>query len=129
MHLYRWALAAGIIRKQRPELDETGSLALAALADGCPGQALTIEADGLLALYGRILEALLAGHGKAPERIERALALAADLAEAKEGIGPLASPFADFSEKYHGGPNRNHSVRLHTGGGAGKRTLEFATAF
>ena len=82
-------LAAGVIRKQRPELDETGSLALAALADGCPGQALTIEADGLLALYGRILEALLAGYGKAPERIERALALAADLAEAKEGIGPL----------------------------------------
>jgi DNA polymerase-3 subunit delta' len=82
-------LAAGIIRKQRPELDETGSLALAALADGCPGQALTIEADGLLALYGRILEALLAGHGKAPERIERALALAADLADAKEGVGPL----------------------------------------
>jgi len=83
------ALAAGIIRTHRPELDDSGSLALAALADGCPGQALAIEADGILALYGRIVEALLAQHDKAAERVERALALAVDLAEAKEGIAPL----------------------------------------
>jgi len=83
------ALAAGIIRTRRPELDDPGSLALAALADGCPGQALAIEADGILALYGRIVEALLATHDKAAERVERALALAVDLAEAKEGIAPL----------------------------------------
>jgi DNA polymerase-3 subunit delta' len=62
---------------------------LAALADGCPGQALAIEADGILALYGRIIEALLAQHDKAAERVERALVLAVDLAEAKEGIAPL----------------------------------------
>ncbi len=83
------ALAAGIIRMHRPELDDSGSLALAALADGCPGQALAIEADGILALYGRIVEALLAKHDKAAERVERALALAVDLAEAKEGVAPL----------------------------------------
>jgi DNA polymerase III subunit delta' len=82
-------LAAGIIRKHRPELDEAGGLALAGLADGCPGQALAIEADGILALYGRIVERLLAKRDKAAERAERALALAVDLAETKEGIVPL----------------------------------------
>jgi len=82
-------LAAAIVRQHRPEVDEAGSHALAALADGCPGQALAMEADGILALYHRVLEALAAGQEKAAERVERALALAVDLAEAKEGMEPL----------------------------------------
>jgi len=80
------ALAAEIIRRRRPELDEAGGLALAELAGGCPGQALALEADGILALYQRIVEALLAGQGAAAERVERALTLAVELAEVKEGM-------------------------------------------
>lgn len=80
------ALAAEIIRRRRPELDEAGGLALAELAGGCPGQALALEADGILALYQRIVKALLAGQGAAAERVERALALAVELAEVKEGM-------------------------------------------
>jgi DNA polymerase III subunit delta' len=83
------ALAAAIIRTHRQELDEAGSLALAALADGCPGQALAMETDGVLALYNQILKELLVEDVRPPERVERALALAIDLAEAKEGVAPL----------------------------------------
>jgi DNA polymerase-3 subunit delta' len=80
------ALAAEIIRRRRPELDEAGALALAELAGGCPGQALALEADGMLALYQRIVEELLARQGAAAERVERALALAVELTEVKEGM-------------------------------------------
>jgi DNA polymerase-3 subunit delta' len=82
-------LAAAILRTHRPELDEPGSLALAALADGCPGQALAIEADGLLPLYRRIVEQWLADNASNPERVEQALALAMELAEVKEGMESL----------------------------------------
>jgi DNA polymerase III subunit delta' len=107
------ALAAAIIRTHRQELDEAGSLALAALADGCPGQALAMETDGVLALYNQILKELLVEDVRPPERVERALALAIDLAEAKEGL-PLADPPADFSEKFHGRPDRNGRLRINS---------------
>lgn len=82
-------LAAEVIRNHRPDLDEAGSLALAGLSDGCPGQALAIEADGVLALYGRIVEAALARRDTSAQRVERALSLAVDMAEMKEGLAPL----------------------------------------
>ena len=100
-------LAATVIRRHRPDVDEAGSHALAALADGCPGQALTLEADGILALYRRILEPLTtAGQEKTADRVERALALAADLAEAKEGMAPLLALLRIFVQNVmaaHGG--------------------------
>ncbi|WP_310599565.1 DNA polymerase III subunit delta' [Desulfobulbus sp.] len=82
-------LAAAIIRQHRPELDTAGSEALAALADGCPGQALAFEADGILALYRRIVAAFDTLRYRPAIRTERALALAVELAEAKEGLEPL----------------------------------------
>jgi DNA polymerase-3 subunit delta' len=82
-------LAARIIRQHRPELDTAGSEVLAALADGCPGQALALEADGILVLYRRIVAELTSLPEKAAVRTERALALAVDLAEAKEGLEPF----------------------------------------
>ncbi|MDR2549733.1 MAG: DNA polymerase III subunit delta' [Desulfobulbus sp.] len=82
-------LAAEIIRQRRPELDTAGSEALAALADGCPGQALAFEADGILLLYRRIVAAFGTLQDKPAIRTERALALAVELAEAKEGLEPL----------------------------------------
>lgn len=82
-------LAAQVIRQHRPELDDTASHTLAALADGCPGQALALEAEGTLALYRTILEQWLAPHRSVAERVEQVLHLAAQLAEAKEGMEPL----------------------------------------
>lgn len=82
-------LAAEIIRSHKPQLDAAAGMALAALADGCPGQALTLEADGILALYQRLLKTLVAEPGGRAERVEKALALAVELAECKEGLEPL----------------------------------------
>ncbi len=82
-------LAAQVIRQHRPELDDTASHTLAALADGCPGQALTLEAEGTLALYRTILEQWLDPPRSTAERVEQVLYLAAQLAEAKEGMEPL----------------------------------------
>jgi len=83
------ALSAEIIRNHRPDLDQAASLALAALVDGCPGQALTLEADGILALYQHLLAEILADLPGPAVRVERALALAVELAESKEGLEPL----------------------------------------
>ena len=82
-------LAAQGIRQHRPELDDTASHTLAALADGCPGQALALEAEGTLALYRTILEQWLETPRSTAARVERVLQLAAQLAEAKEGMEPL----------------------------------------
>jgi len=78
-------LAAQIIACHKPQLDAVGCMALAALVDGCPGQALTIEADDILALYRRLVHSLVAEAGSPAERVETALAFAAELAECKEG--------------------------------------------
>jgi DNA polymerase III subunit delta' len=82
-------LAAGIIRAHRPDVDEAGSMALAGLADGCPGQALAMEADGILSLYGRIVKAALAHDLNSAKRVEHALFLATEIAEMKEGLPSL----------------------------------------
>lgn len=82
-------LAAAIVRRNRPELGEGESIALAALADGCPGQALALEADGMVAFAHRLAAALADAQDAPAVRVERVLALAAELAEAKEGMEPL----------------------------------------
>ncbi len=82
-------LAAEVIRTHRPDLDEASSLALAGLADGCPGRALAMETGGVLTLYGRIVEAALSRGDSSAQRVERALALAVDLAEMREGLAAL----------------------------------------
>ncbi len=83
------AMAAGIIRKQRPEISEAQALALAALSDGCPGQALALEADDIVLFYQQLTEALLADTQKNAARVEKALSLAAGLPESEEGMGHL----------------------------------------
>jgi DNA polymerase-3 subunit delta' len=82
-------LAAAVIRRHRPEFDETAALALAALSDGCPGQALALEAEGSLALYQDILEVWLKSGRSTAEQVEQVLLLATRLAEAKEGMEPV----------------------------------------
>ena len=82
-------MAAAIIRQHRPELDAAGSETLAALADGCPGQAMAFEADGIVTLYQRIVTELPFTQENVAIRTERALALAVVLAEAREGLEPF----------------------------------------
>ena len=73
-------LAAEIIGAHRPEMEAADCQALAALAEGCPGQALALEAEGILPLYRRLVTALTAEPGRLAERVETALALAAEMA-------------------------------------------------
>ena len=73
-------LAAEIIGAHRPEMDAADCQALAALAEGCPGQALALEAEGILPLYRRLVTALTVEPGHLAERVETALALAAEMA-------------------------------------------------
>ena len=82
-------LAAEIILRHKPQLDAASSMALAALVDGCPGQALTIEADDVLMLYHRLVHYLVTDSGSRAKRVEMALTLAAELAECKEGGASL----------------------------------------
>lgn len=82
-------LAAQVIRQHRPELDEAASHTLAELADGCPGQALALEAEGTLELYRTILKQWLETPCSTAVRVEQVLQLAAQLAEAKEEMEPL----------------------------------------
>ena len=83
------ALAATVINRHRPELDTESCRTLAALADGCPGQALALENEGTLDLYGKIIEGWLAPPRTEGERVEQALMLAVEVAEAREGMEPL----------------------------------------
>lgn len=73
-------LAAAIISEHRPELDPADCQVLAALAEGCPGQALAMEAEGVLPLYRRIVAMLGEDSGRPADRVEIALALAAEMA-------------------------------------------------
>ncbi|MDD2465168.1 MAG: DNA polymerase III subunit delta' [Desulfobulbus sp.] len=82
-------LAASIILRHRPELDQQSCRTLAALADGCPGQALALEAEGTLPLYRKILDAWIDPPKSTAERVEQALVLAVELTEAKEGMESL----------------------------------------
>ncbi len=83
------ALAAEIVRRQKPELGEVDSLTLASLVDGCPGQALSADSEDLLALYQKVITSLLGNERDLAKRIEKTLALAATLVEHKTAVDPL----------------------------------------
>lgn len=78
------SMAAEIVQRHRPELTTEDAQTLAALAGGCPGQAMAMDADGLLPLYRRLIQAIAAGESDLGTRVEAALALAAELAASKE---------------------------------------------
>ena len=82
-------LAAEIIRMQRPELEEEKAIMLATLTDGCPGQALTIEADEIAHLYHRLVKAMLMSTKTPAERVEEALAFASELPENEQSFEHL----------------------------------------
>ena len=81
--------AASLISMHRPELSPEDCTTLAALADGCPGQALALETEGTLPLYTTLLRSWLSPPASRARRVEQALSLAMTLAEAKESLDPL----------------------------------------
>lgn len=82
-------VTAAIIRTKKPELSAKDAQALAALADGCPGQALTLNAETVLPFYHQLLAALATEPKKQAERIEIALKFAMELAQHREGLETL----------------------------------------
>jgi DNA polymerase-3 subunit delta' len=79
-------LAAEIIGAHRPELAQADCQVLAALAEGCPGQALAMEAEGVLPLYRRIVATLGEEPVRPADRVETSLALAAEMAALGESV-------------------------------------------
>lgn len=88
-------VAAEVIATHRPDLTEADRLALAALAEGCPGRALRIE-DDILTLY-RDLAAGVAeppGAQSPAALVQKALALSARLHERKDDAAVILRPLA-----------------------------------
>ena len=78
-------LAAEVVQRHRPKMPAEDCQALAALCDGCPGQALTLDAEGFLPLHRRLIRSVVIDHSGPGARVEAALALAGELAACKEG--------------------------------------------
>jgi len=81
--------AAEIIRQQNPELDQTKSIMLATLTNGCPGLSLAINGEEVVRLRQEIIDLLLRQEENDGEAIESALLLAARAAELKDGLDYL----------------------------------------
>ncbi len=77
-------LAARVLRRELPELNEAEALALAALAEGSPGRALALHATGMLAFRRSLIERLLDSSDNQAVLTREVLALAAEAAELKE---------------------------------------------
>ncbi len=84
LHALPHRVAAKVIQQHKPELSETACLALAELSGGCPGQALRMEEETILPLYGDLVHALTATGLGAAAQVQSALSLAARLNEQKE---------------------------------------------
>lgn len=76
-------LTVDIIGQLSPDLDRNQALTLARISGGAPGKALALEAGGALALFERIVGALVDRQVDEPVMIEDALLLAADMAALK----------------------------------------------
>lgn len=81
--------AAAVIMEHQPDLAPAEASLLSALSDGCPGQALALDTEGIFALYTSCCHALVeSGKGEASQT-ERALSLAAEISELKDGLPQL----------------------------------------
>jgi DNA polymerase-3 subunit delta' len=79
-------LAAEIIGRLEPELDYQQALMLAKLSAGCPGRALTMEAEDVLSLREQIVTGMLESQWSEARATEEALFLAGRMAELKSGL-------------------------------------------
>ncbi|MBM9514536.1 DNA polymerase III subunit delta' [Desulfogranum marinum] len=88
--------AAKVITSQCPELEAENALMLAALADGCPGQALSLETEGLFEIYTRFVDRLRQPYPNEAVRVENALAFAGEISVLKEALPVLLRLFRLF---------------------------------
>jgi DNA polymerase-3 subunit delta' len=88
--------AATVITAQSPGMEKENALMLAALSDGCPGQALTLETEGLFEIYTHFLERLRQQKSDEAVRVENALAFAAEISVLKETLPVLLHLFCIF---------------------------------
>lgn len=88
--------ATAVIVAHQPELGEEHARLLAALADGCPGQALILETEGVLTLYSEVLEQMVRRYPSEAERVEGALGIAAEMGALKEPLPVLLQLFRLF---------------------------------
>ncbi|WP_028585927.1 DNA polymerase III subunit delta' [Desulfogranum mediterraneum] len=89
-------IAAGIIAAKRADLSPGDAAMLAALAEGCPGQALAMDSDGLLEVYTSFLSRLIQASPRESGQVEAALAFAARMTTLKEGLPLLLQLFRIF---------------------------------
>ena len=82
-------LAAQIITQQNSELSADEALHLAHLSGGCPGLASTLDTEGLLPTYEKIINYLLDPGKNEAQRVEHALTLALLAANLKDGLDQL----------------------------------------
>lgn len=87
---------AEIIMKDSPDLDRASALTLAVLTEGCPGNALSIEAEDLLETRKNIINALLNPLDNEADKAENALILATRAAELKDSLHMLLSLLLSF---------------------------------
>ena len=92
-------LAAQIISQQNSSLSPDEALHFAHLSGGCPGLAKTLNSEGLLPTYERIISCLLDPGEKQADRVESALSLALEAAELKEGLDQLFDLLRLFFKK------------------------------
>lgn len=88
--------AVAVIMQINPELAPAEARALALLADGCPGQAQTLQGEQVLPLRSECIAALVAGAGSEAETVEQALDLAGKLADCTEGLATVFDLLALF---------------------------------
>ncbi|PIE56360.1 MAG: DNA polymerase III subunit delta' [Desulfobulbus propionicus] len=93
------SIAAAIIQEQRPELEAMEAHALAMLTEGCPGRAVAMEVSGITKLFPELLQALTGFQHRAPEKVETALQLAAELAALKEELEAMLGLLQVFIRK------------------------------
>ncbi len=81
--------AAAVIAARSPELSQEETTLLAALADGSPGRALTIQTSGLFDLFQDFLQTILQPYASQSRRVEKGLLLGAQISQFKEELPVL----------------------------------------
>jgi len=92
-------LATQIISQQNSSLSADEAQHIAHLSGGCPGLAKSLNTQGLLPTYEKIISCLLDPGEKQADRVESALSLALDAADLKEDLDQLFDLLRLFFKK------------------------------
>ncbi len=80
---------AALITTHRDDIQPADAQMLAAISEGCPGQALLMEAEGLFSLFAAIKTAMLQHYTDEETMVEAALAVATQASLQKDGLPVL----------------------------------------